>query len=236
MAENILIIGNGFDLSHYLPTKYDHFMDVMDAIESSNNNEMSFDDLFVKCREDWFIAKTKEYYKTEDIFLNTEQLNEIRKLLKENCWYQYFKNHVQEIKTWIDFEEKIREAISVVAKFINSIDQKNDQLGYYSSHIRHYGKCEPNEIFLKRDYCQTLEIFNILKSGYYRDVEESDEYGRICDWPQETHEEDDDYRFYMRNNFNKNSIVDMLIAKLESFTKIFNIYLVNITDIAKYKT
>ena len=31
---NILIVGNGFDLSHYLPTKYDHFMDVMEAIES----------------------------------------------------------------------------------------------------------------------------------------------------------------------------------------------------------
>ena len=54
---NILIVGNGFDLSHYLPTKYDHFMDVMDAIESSNNDEMSFDDLFANCREEWFIAK-----------------------------------------------------------------------------------------------------------------------------------------------------------------------------------
>ena len=31
---NILIVGNGFDLSHYLPTKYDHFMDVMEAIEN----------------------------------------------------------------------------------------------------------------------------------------------------------------------------------------------------------
>ena len=33
---NILIVGNGFDLSHYLPTKYDHFMDVMSAIEKKN--------------------------------------------------------------------------------------------------------------------------------------------------------------------------------------------------------
>ncbi len=33
---NILIVGNGFDLSHYLPTKYDHFMDVMRAIEEKN--------------------------------------------------------------------------------------------------------------------------------------------------------------------------------------------------------
>ena len=33
---NILIVGNGFDLSHYLPTKYDHFMDVMGEIEKKN--------------------------------------------------------------------------------------------------------------------------------------------------------------------------------------------------------
>ena len=36
---NILIVGNGFDLSHYLPTKYDHFMDVMSAIEGKNTGE-----------------------------------------------------------------------------------------------------------------------------------------------------------------------------------------------------
>ncbi|OTL73720.1 hypothetical protein B9X64_13045 [Acinetobacter pittii] len=39
---NILIVGNGFDLSHYLPTKYDHFMVAMEAIEnwdlSANSN------------------------------------------------------------------------------------------------------------------------------------------------------------------------------------------------------
>ena len=28
---NILIVGNGFDLSHYLPTKYDHFMVAMEV-------------------------------------------------------------------------------------------------------------------------------------------------------------------------------------------------------------
>ena len=33
---NILIVGNGFDLSHYLPTKYDHFMLVMKAIEKKD--------------------------------------------------------------------------------------------------------------------------------------------------------------------------------------------------------
>ena len=45
---NILIVGNGFDLSHYLPTKYDHFMVAMGAIEGwdEDKGEMGFDDLF----------------------------------------------------------------------------------------------------------------------------------------------------------------------------------------------
>src|SRR5690606_24443382 len=93
---NILIVGNGFDLSHYLPTKYDHFMDVMGAIETHEGETMSFDELFSKCREDWFIVKTKEYYLTENLSLEKDQLTEIKKLLKENSWYQYFKDHVNE--------------------------------------------------------------------------------------------------------------------------------------------
>ncbi|MDC4682127.1 bacteriophage abortive infection AbiH family protein, partial [Acinetobacter baumannii] len=44
---NILIIGNGFDLSHFLPTKYDHFMAVMRSIEEcSPTRDMYFEDIF----------------------------------------------------------------------------------------------------------------------------------------------------------------------------------------------
>ena len=68
---NILIVGNGFDLSHYLPTKYDHFMVAMDAIEKWDiaNGEMSFDDLFGSLyeKEDYFFGYTKAMYKTDEI-------------------------------------------------------------------------------------------------------------------------------------------------------------------------
>ncbi|NNH02085.1 AbiH family protein [Acinetobacter sp. ANC 5414] len=133
---NILIVGNGFDLSHYLPTKYDHFMDVMSAIEDKNTgglpenlserkieewleeldkifqkrNEMepspyhmNFDELFFKTRDPNFIGKTKEHYLTDSILLSTQDVIKIQYRLSHNCWYQYFKNHVVEIKTWIDF-------------------------------------------------------------------------------------------------------------------------------------
>ena len=55
---NILIVGNGFDLSHYLPTKYDHFMVAMEAIENwdVSKGKMNFDDLFSALyeKEDYF--------------------------------------------------------------------------------------------------------------------------------------------------------------------------------------
>ena len=42
----ILITGNGFDLFHHLPTKYQHFMSVMKTIENNQfDNDISFDEL-----------------------------------------------------------------------------------------------------------------------------------------------------------------------------------------------
>ena len=124
---NILIVGNGFDLSHYLPTKYDHFMVAMDAIENwdESKGDMGFDDLFGKdywskndaTAEEWqndFFQHTKAMYKTDEIKISVNQIIELKERLKENIWYQYFSDHVREVKTWIDFETKIEEALFVV--------------------------------------------------------------------------------------------------------------------------
>ena len=181
---NILIVGNGFDLSHYLPTKYDHFMDVMKAIEEKDlgqpianifkhpvadfptfllkvieikntlnekNYEMSFDELFSKCREQWFIEETKTKFSTNSINLKFEKIIEIQYQLKNNVWYQYFAQHVREIKTWIDFETKINEALKVVSKFIVSLDRKLGEFGSFSHEINFYGEGEPSQIFLTRE-------------------------------------------------------------------------------------
>lgn len=149
---NILIVGNGFDLSHYLPTKYDHFMDVMAAIEKKDlgkpvqnvlNNpvntlpdlmsklleiklatdektyKMNFNSLFLECRDKKFIDKTKEIYDISSVELSIEKIVKFQCELKNNCWYQYFKDHVKEIETWIDFEQKIEEVVIIVAQFIS---------------------------------------------------------------------------------------------------------------------
>ena len=78
---NILIVGNGFDLSHYLPTKYDHFMVAMEAIENwdVSKGEMNFDDLFSALyeKEDYFFGYTKAMYKTDEIKMSVDQIKDL---------------------------------------------------------------------------------------------------------------------------------------------------------------
>ena len=133
---NILIVGNGFDLSHYLPTKYDHFMVAMAAIENWDIKEglMEFDDLFIndywhknnetgeECPNKFF-QYTKAMYETQEILISVKQVKNIQENLKDNIWYQYFSEHVREIKTWIDFQLKIKEALEIVCEYMLNIEK-----------------------------------------------------------------------------------------------------------------
>ncbi|WP_180161340.1 AbiH family protein [Acinetobacter sp. YH12040] len=191
---NILIVGNGFDLSHYLPTKYDHFMDVMRAIikkdlgkpiqDVFNNSvdtfpeliskvldiksaldeksyQMNFNELFFKSRDIKFINKTKQIYDTTAIVVDFEDLVEFQYKLKQNCWFQYFNNHVEKIKTWIDFEIKIEEVLGSFGKLINSIDSNN--LDFNNLDLNLYD-------FLDKNCIKVLEHFPIFKEvgGVYK--------------------------------------------------------------------
>ena len=87
---NILIVGNGFDLSHYLPTKYDHFMDVMRAIEDKNTGGLprnlserkieewleELDKLFQKRNE---VEQPSHHMNFDELFLKTRDPNFISK-------------------------------------------------------------------------------------------------------------------------------------------------------------
>ncbi|WP_180062835.1 AbiH family protein [Acinetobacter sp. YH16042] len=234
---NILIVGNGFDLSHYLPTKYDHFMDVMDAIETHTGDTMSFEELFSKCRENWFINKTKEFYKTEIITLEGGQLNNLKNLLKENSWYSYFKNHVQEIKTWIDFELKINDVLKVLASFLLQIEKISNEQGLSSKEIFFSTDAPLGKIFLTIENCHILELLKITKSGYYAQREFLDEEFGIYYQMTEVYSDDEDanFKFYIANDnvqyqhgcykVKIDKIMSNLHQELENFVEIFNKYL-----------
>jgi len=234
---NILIVGNGFDLSHYLPTKYDHFMVAMGAIESWNElkGDMGFDDLFRAdywykndgTGEEWqnsFFQHTKAMYLTDEIKVSKEQVKELQNLLKENVWYQYFSDHVREVKTWIDFETKIEDALKLVCIGVYKIEEEYSKSGQFDLNIyttayknsRGYQFSE-----LQIDLLALLKLFvknqkfNVhVNNSYGRDIRAgsvSVDFFKVKEHPKYGF---DSYKYLM-----------FLQMQLENFIKIFNIYL-----------
>lgn len=121
------MLGNGFDLAHYLPTAYVHFMDAMMVVESNEEaKELGFDNLFQKyisgkCsdRDKEFFQKTKELYKTDDLKLSVDIVKELQEKLKNNGWFQHFKNHLTDVDTWIDFEDEIEKVLTLLGVLFN---------------------------------------------------------------------------------------------------------------------
>ena len=167
---NILIVGNGFDLSHYLPTKYDHFMVAMGAIENWDiaNGEMSFDDLFRSLyeKEDYFFGYTKAMYKTDEIKISIEKINELQKQLKENVWYQYFSDHVREVKTWIDFETKIKDALITISHFFDAIENYQKENNFLNWQFLSALENKKHDFILSQKKIRILELFNLLEVKY----------------------------------------------------------------------
>lgn len=232
---NILIVGNGFDLSHYLPTKYDHFMDVMGAIEAkdtgglpenleekeidewlnllektfqkregiaSTSHGMAFDELFSKTRDPKFIEKTKEFYLTESVEMCAKDVLRLQYRLELNCWYQYFKKHVNDVKTWIDFEQKIEEVLSSFAQAMSFIEQINNK----SENSFTLGNLE-NTVGKRNTI--VLNCFHIFENkGMHKGFNAKFCYGKND-----------------KNGMNPSSFLEFTHKQLEELIEIFNLYL-----------
>lgn len=95
----ILITGNGFDLSIGLPTTYSDFIRILRYTETHGNSD--FDSVFSQCADYTQIQSTFKKFS-----IDYTNLIKLRSLIRENIWYQFFKNEF-EIETWIDFENKL---------------------------------------------------------------------------------------------------------------------------------
>jgi len=114
MEEKIVILGNGFDLRHFLPTSYNHLISILCEIEKlpEDKESISFSDLFdgvFKEKNEWFYNQINEYYRTENFIFNLEEIKSIQNRLLDNSWFQYFKSvDENKIETWIDLRWKLR--------------------------------------------------------------------------------------------------------------------------------
>lgn len=106
---NILVIGNGFDLAHELPTKYTNFLEfcekflnVIRYMETIEVHEIYNDEKPVNK----FICDLSNDYKLG---------RELSNLLKNNIWLEYFLEKKSSLKeNWIDFEGEISDVIESI--------------------------------------------------------------------------------------------------------------------------
>lgn len=139
---NILVIGNGFDLAHGLPTKYTDFLDFVQEYEEcykteiKESKEIEVDSNLKKMIADFFKLRYYSGNSFEDI-KNEGRRDRIKKLIEEthnliqdNNWIEYFlESDIHGKDGWIDFESEISEVIQ-------SIDKSMGQGNFYSIIIR----------------------------------------------------------------------------------------------------
>ena len=143
MSRKLLIIGNGFDLAHGYPTRYENFLDFENAFlkmwgddvysgESSENyksellrlrssgkipgnlTDKMLDELVLLFRMKYLDLKAKERLET----YSRKDIDRMYGYLSGNIWYGYFNYVHQEGllkgENWIDFEEEISRVIQCI--------------------------------------------------------------------------------------------------------------------------
>ena len=131
----ILLIGNGFDLEHGLPTIYKFFLDFCKRVEiiytwNDAKNASGYKDTHLdkwemdeSIKDRMFEAFNKRKNKKVEqanVATNYERetpdeiINELHTLIKDNAWIEYFFKCSSLGENWIDFESEISRVIQAL--------------------------------------------------------------------------------------------------------------------------
>lgn len=106
---NILVIGNGFDLAHGLPTRYTDFLEFVK--EFIHFNTEIFPNLLF-----WsFYGEENKMQEFIKKWHRNPYYEEFKKNIESNIWIDYFIGKKDKIKeNWIDFEKEIFQVIKSI--------------------------------------------------------------------------------------------------------------------------
>lgn len=119
---NILLIGNGFDLAHGLPTKYGDFLEFIKVIKQvlqvKINEELDWGNIQLQLKKK---IQNKMGNIANNLFSQKQMWNS---LIDNNFWIEYFLQcPMYQKENWIDFESEISNVIQSI-----DIDMKNNNL------------------------------------------------------------------------------------------------------------
>lgn len=121
---NILLIGNGFDLAHGLPTKYKDFLDFIKVIKQIIEIDSKENINQVDCLDTNPEIMIRLLSAINNIFKQRRMWDE---LIGENIWIEYFLQcDMYQKENWIDFESEISNVIQDLDYDIFSSKEKSN--------------------------------------------------------------------------------------------------------------
>ena len=137
----ILVLGNGFDLDHGLPTSYYDFMNFCNKLLSEYNSPTS-----VKLKG----LKLEQLAYMEELKSNEDLRNKMTSLLKDNCLFRYFNRYIERYgKNWVDLE-------TIIKSIVNEFKSVEDE--FYRSNQSKYSADTEHRV---HQLIQDLQLKNI---------------------------------------------------------------------------
>lgn len=141
--KKLMVLGNGFDLFHKLPTRYDNFLHVLDFLKEYYTDEMTtIGSIFGDSRlqsQDKFIAESYEKYKKayDKVAIDSDRIIDLAQKASSNIWFAYLSKSLDEEIGWIDFEKEIAR---VIRKFDIFFDCDDVDFDFYikTDHTEEY--------------------------------------------------------------------------------------------------
>ena len=130
---NILVVGNGFDLAHGLPTSYKDFLEFIKYLNLfyyANKSDISRyrdADKFKELNTDIQTYLVNKFPMNENDILLDELIN----LSSNNIWIKHFQKRIKDKKlkgeNWIDFESEITNVVKSL-EYLKKYNDDNLQL------------------------------------------------------------------------------------------------------------
>lgn len=177
VGKKILLIGNGFDLAHGLPTSYKDFLDFCKMVRELYTYPIIDNEYNQKKLIDWNTDKTiksklLECYENrkncfeDKITTQCKELDELYDCIKENVWINYFLEREKSIgENWIDFESEISNVVQAIEILKGYIERDEDVLKIKDT------KQQTIIYFLKIAKKSLQDVFNLKRiDGFIEDI------------------------------------------------------------------
>lgn len=177
VGKKILLIGNGFDLAHDLPTSYKDFLDFCKMVRELYTYPIIDNEYNQKKLIDWNTDKTiksklLECYENrkncfeDKITTQCKELDELYDCIKENVWINYFLEREKSIgENWIDFESEISNVVQAIETLKGYIERDEDVLKIKDT------KQQTIIYFLKIAKKSLQDVFNLKRiDGFIEDI------------------------------------------------------------------